>query len=82
MIPKRMIGKSRNGFRRMGETEKAENVAIDEIPPSRGIGVRVTLAAGRALAHHKIAQSIKKEKLMRTCRGHLKASIVTAYFHA
>jgi hypothetical protein len=63
MIPKRMIGKRRNGFRRLGGAEKTEDVAIDEIPPSQVIGARVTLAAGRALAHHKIAQSFRKEKL-------------------
>jgi hypothetical protein len=58
-----MIGKSTSGFRRWSRSEKAGNDGIDETPPSQGIGARGTLAAGRPLAHHKITQPFKKEKL-------------------
>jgi hypothetical protein len=64
MVPKTTIGKSTGGFRRLSRSEKAGNDGIDETPPGHGIGARATLAAERALGHHKIAQSFKNEKLM------------------
>jgi hypothetical protein len=60
-----MLGKSRDGFQRWSRTEKAENEGIDETPPGQGIGARRTAAVGRALGCSKIAQSLKKEKLLR-----------------
>jgi hypothetical protein len=64
MVPKRMIGKSAGGFRRLSRSEKAGNDGIDETPPSQAIGAHGMLEAGRAFAHHKIAQSFRKEKLI------------------
>jgi hypothetical protein len=64
MVPKRMIGKSTDGFHRLSRSEKAGNEGIDETPPSQRIGARRTLPTGRALAHHKIAQTFRKEKLV------------------
>jgi hypothetical protein len=59
------MGRSTDGFRRSSRNEKAGNAGIDKTPPPQGIAAHGTVAAGRALDRHKIAQSFKKEKLLR-----------------
>jgi hypothetical protein len=51
-------------WRLFGGTEKAATKCTDAGPPNQGIVAHATVAAGRPLGPHKIAQSAGKEKPM------------------
>jgi hypothetical protein len=57
-----MIGRSRDGFRRLSRSEKAGIEGIDETSPSQGIGAHRTVAAGRALGRSQDSAVVQERK--------------------